>query len=182
MWNRRTYTYYLQEVIPGDMFKVNTELLIRLAPFVFPLQHRVNAYVHISSYLIDCYGRIGRIFITGGKDGDDVSVHPYVMYNEAKKSYYLRGKLADYFGIPTTDGVTINESQAVKLNSLPFRAYNQIYNDFYRDPNLENEVNIYAGYDGETTGFYNSCMVLRTRCGKRTILRQPFHGLSVVML
>lgn len=158
---------YLQEVIPGDMFKVNSELLIRLAPLVFPLQHRVNAYVHYFFVPNRLLWKNWENFITGGKDGDDVSVHPYVMYNEERKSYYIRGSLADYLGIPTTDGVTISAGQAIQLNALPFKAYNQIYNDFYRDPNLEDEINIYEGYDGEAAGFYSSGMVLRTRCWEK---------------
>lgn len=158
---------YLQEVIPGDMFKVNTELLIRLAPLVFPLQHRVNAYVHYFFVPNRLLWKNWENFITGGKDGDDISVHPYVMYNDTRKSYYERGSLADYLGIPTTDGVNISAGQAIKLNALPFKAYNQIYNDFYRDPNLEDEINIYEGVDGEATGFYSSGMVLRTRCWEK---------------
>jgi len=76
---------YLQEIIPGDMFKVRTELLIRLAPLVFPLQHRVNAYIHYFFVPNRLLWKNWENFITGGKDGDDVSVHPYVMYNDERK-------------------------------------------------------------------------------------------------
>ena len=40
------YPIYLDEVLPGDYFKVRSEVLIRFAPLVAPIMHRVNVYVH----------------------------------------------------------------------------------------------------------------------------------------
>ena len=37
---------YLQEIIPGDKFKVDTEMLLRCAPMIAPMMHRVNVYMH----------------------------------------------------------------------------------------------------------------------------------------
>lgn len=46
--------------------------------------------------------------------------------------YYV-GSIADYFGIPT--GIEIGN-----INALPFRAYNLIYNEWFRDQNLQDSV------------------------------------------
>ena len=35
-----------EEVVPGDTWKLQTELLIKLAPMISPLMHRITAYVH----------------------------------------------------------------------------------------------------------------------------------------
>ena len=37
---------YLDEVVPGDKFRVSTEMLMRLAPMISPVMHRCNAYIH----------------------------------------------------------------------------------------------------------------------------------------
>lgn len=38
--------FYLQEIVPGDKFKVSSEQLIRLAPMLAPMMHRVNVFTH----------------------------------------------------------------------------------------------------------------------------------------
>ncbi len=65
-------------------------------------------------------------FITGGKDGKDGTASPQVSVSEAAHS------LTDYFGIPRTAGLSINK--------MPVRAYNLIFNEFYRDQDLVDEL------------------------------------------
>lgn len=172
---------YLQEVIPGDMFKVSTELLIRLAPLVFPLQHRVNAFIHYFFVPNRIIWQNWEDFITGGKNNTDASVHPYVVWNNSNRNYFLRGSLADYLGVPPTDGLTI--TQQYNINALPFRAYQQIYNDYYLDPVLDTEV-AFAKTDGSC--LHTDLMTLRTRCWEKdyftSALPYPQQGNASVQL
>jgi hypothetical protein len=37
---------YVEDIIPGDRFKVRTEVMLRFAPMLAPIMHRVNVYTH----------------------------------------------------------------------------------------------------------------------------------------
>lgn len=158
---------YVQEVLPGDMFSVNTELVVRLAPLVFPLQHRVNVFTHYFFVPNRIIWQHWEGFITGGKDNTDASVHPYTRIDNTNKGWFYRGTLADYLGLPATDGLTINAGCEININALPFKAYQQIYNDYYRDPVLDSEVDYKTGDGSNGGGSYSDNCSLRTRCWEK---------------
>lgn len=122
----------IQEVVPGDNFKGRTETMIRMAPMVAPVMHRVNTYIHYFFVPNRIIWNQWEDFITGGREGTTSPVMPKVSLNA---TYAANGTLADYLGVPfTTLGATVN--------ALPFWAYQQIYNDYYRDPNLSTPVDL----------------------------------------
>ena len=51
----------VDEVVPGDIFKIGNQSVIRMQPLVAPVLHEINAYVHYFLYLIVCFGTNGRI-------------------------------------------------------------------------------------------------------------------------
>ena len=55
--------------------------------------------------------------------------------------------MADYFGLPTVGQV--DAGSTISVNSLPFRAYNRIYNEWFRDENLQvsQAINVGDGPD-----------------------------------
>ena len=133
---------YLQEIVPGDKFKVSSEMLVRLSPLIAPMMHRVNAYIHyffVPNRLVwDNWGD----FITGGRLGTDASVMPYILQAAgAHSDYYSQGMLWDYMGLPPV-GVATNFQEDLYINALPFRAYQLIYNEYYRDQNLLAPIDI----------------------------------------
>lgn len=156
--------FMLQEIIPGDSFKVKTEMLMRLQPMLAPIYHRVRVktdYFFVPNRLVwDNWQK----FITGGEKGTDTSVHPYLKMNEANKDLFQKGTLCDYFGIPIIDQ-SLTVSSETKINALPFRAYQLIYNEYYRDQNLVDEVPITKG-DGEVTS-YSLITTLRKRAWEK---------------
>lgn len=79
-------------------------------------------------------------FITGGKKGDDASVLPYVT---AGAQGFAVSSLADYLGFPT-------EVPNLKVSALPFRAYDLIYNEFFRDENLIDELSVSEAEGSDT--------------------------------
>lgn len=172
---------YVQEVLPGDMFSVNTELIVRLAPLVFPIQHRVNVFTHYFFVPNRIIWDNWENFITGGKDNSDASVHPYIKMNNTNKAYFYRGTLSDYLGLPTLDGVTPDKE--VYINALPFRAYVQIYNDYYRDPVLDVERVTAHAFDGDSSA-YETHKALLTRCWEKdyftSALPYPQQGSTTV--
>lgn len=128
---------YLQECMPGDKFRGNTELYIKFAPLISPLYHRINAYIHYFFVPNRIVWDNWETFITGGVDGLDNRTCPVMTINTALAANYAKGTLADYFGIPPAP-VTVGSNRYI--NALPFRAYQQVYNDYYRDQTLTTEV------------------------------------------
>jgi hypothetical protein len=130
-----------QEVVPGDRFRVRTDLLLRFAPMLAPIMHRVNVYTHFFFVPNRIIWDEWEDFITGGKDGTKKPVFPNLSGQGATtwKNWFPKGELGDYLGVPP---ITDPDGSfgAFHINALPFRAYNMIYNEYYRDQNLEDPV------------------------------------------
>lgn len=119
------------EMVPGDVFSVSTETVIRFQPLVAPILHEINAYVHYFFVPYRIMWEDWEEFITGGADGD-IDLDPPTWDPTGKNGI---GTLWDYFGFPT--GVV--PTGALPLD-FPRIAYNLVYNEYYRDENLQDEV------------------------------------------
>lgn len=143
---------FWQEILPGDEFMVNSEIMLRFAPMVFPVMHRVDVYMHYFFVPNRLIWTEWEDFITGGMLGATEPDVP-VINGQSQAGNLGQGSLADYFGIPPSfDG--INSS----VSALPFRAYTKIYNEYYRDPNLMSELS-------ETDP--NTVILLQNRCWEK---------------
>lgn len=132
----------VQEVIPGDRFKLRAEMLLRLMPLLAPMMHRVNAYMHFFFVPNRIVWDDWEKFITGGVDGKQEPNHPKITgANSDFREQILEGSLCDYFGYPVGQNPD-DGSNAEPISQLPFRAYQKIYNDYYRDQNLITEVTV----------------------------------------
>lgn len=133
-----------QETLPGDKFHISTSFLMRMAPLVAPVMHNCNVYVHFFAVPYRLIWDEFEDFITGGPDGKFTTVPPYFDPYSPKFQDLVNkpGTLLDYMGIPTlsTDQGTPS-GDGEFCSSLPFRAYNLIYSDYYRNENLDAEVN-----------------------------------------
>lgn len=128
----------LLEVLPGDSIQQSTGVFMRLAPLVAPVMHPV----HLTVYHFYVPTRIiwddFEDFITGGPDGTDTSVAPTLSITPAAST------LADYLGLPLGNALTVS--------ALPFRAYNLIWNEYFRDQDLMAELPIsFASGEDKTT-------------------------------
>mgnify|MGYP000527246744 CR=1 FL=1 len=122
-----------EEILPGDYFKIRSEIMVRLAPMVAPVMHRVNVYVHYFFVPNRIIWDQWEEFITGGQDGTSLPSMPTVTYD----SNFDVGSLADYLGI---GGYITSAVYEPELNALPFRAYQEIFNSYYRNPTIDNEI------------------------------------------
>lgn len=140
MGNLIPLTWY--EALPGDTIQHSTSALVRCSPMLSPVMHPVKIRIHHWFVPYRLLWEDWEDFITGGKDGKDASVHPYVFLSEV-----LNGSLADYLGVPVG-----TFASGLQVNALPFRAYNLIFNEHYRDQDLSSEypVSKEAGYDSTT--------------------------------
>lgn len=132
----------VEDVLPGDTWKVKTDIVVRLEALLAPIMHRVDVYTHFffvpNRLIFDKW----EDFITGGEDGNDSTEAPYV--TSGSGAGFVIGSLADYMGIPP--GVP-----NLKVSALPFRAYNLIYNEWYRDENVIEPVAISTGAGSDVT-------------------------------
>lgn len=115
------------EVLPGDTFQHATSLLLRASPLLTPVMHPVNVDIFHFYVPFRLLWEKWEEFITAGPGGLDASAMP-VMDMPAGTGA-LVGSLADYLGIPT--GVA-----SLRVSALPFRAYAEIFNQWFRDQDL----------------------------------------------
>lgn len=120
------------EVLPGDSIRQMTQTLMRTTPLVNPVMHPV--YVQISHFFVP--SRLvwsnWEDFITGSNTALTI---PTIDIDSADTS---AARLAEGFGIGI--GTTTRS-----INALPFRAYNLIYNEFYRDQDLTTAITQSSG-------------------------------------
>lgn len=133
------------EVLPGDTIQHSASVLIRAAPLMTPPMHPVRIDVrHFfvpNRLLWDDWEK----FITGGPDGNDASEHPYINMATVAAADKFVGSTADHLGIPP--------DATVNVNALPFRALALIWNEFYRDQDLQTPVPMAKHGGGDSTTF-----------------------------
>lgn len=123
------------EMVPGDFFQFGNEAVIRFQPLVAPILHEVNMYLHLFfvpyRILWDNAGTDNwETFISGGVDGDETPILP-----RWEPTNTAQGSLWDYMGFP----VGIDPDGAYPID-MPRRAYNLVWNEYYRDESLQTEV------------------------------------------
>lgn len=65
-----------EDVIPGDTWKMSTEVMLRFAPMIAPIMHRVNVYTHFFFVPNRLVWDEWEEFITGGENGEYVDNPP----------------------------------------------------------------------------------------------------------
>ena len=118
------------EVVPGDVFKIGNQAVVRFQPLVAPILHEINMYVHYFFVPYRILWDDWEDFISGGVDGQFSDPIP-----EWEPTVTTEGSLWDFLGFP----VGVDPDGAYPLD-FPRRAYNLVYNEYYRDENLQTEV------------------------------------------
>lgn len=132
----------LVEVLAGDSLQQATSCLIRCSPLLAPVMHRVDVRIHHWYVPHRLVWEDWEDFITGGPDGMDDAIFPTITFGGGSGAAI--GSLADYLGVP----VGVN---GIEVSALPFRAYAKIFNEWYRDQDLVNELPISVESGPDTT-------------------------------
>lgn len=130
---------FVSEVIPNDTIKLNTEIMLRLAPMLAPIMHRVNCFVHHFFVPNRLLWKDWEAFITNGRLGTETPPVPpnasiWDLTTAGQELLYT-GSLYDYLGgnpVLDVNGATFTTT---KVDLMPFAAYNKIWYDYYRDRN-----------------------------------------------
>ena len=130
-----------EEILPGDIINLDINTLIKLstpqAPTMESATYDIAAYIVPNRVIWEEFP----YFMGENKEAGpqkDFKVIPTINFN--KTFSYKEGDLAAYMGIPIN--VDLQAAQ-INLNSLYFKAYGKIWNDFYRDQNLQSEIDIW---------------------------------------
>ena len=126
------------DVIPGDRFTIGADALVKFAPQLAPIMHRVDMTIHYFFVPNRLLWQNWEKFITGTPDETgDPYIPPFINLDGSPQSAGAN-KLADYFGIcPYPTGAPNAES----VSALPFAAYNQIQ-EAYHHVQLNIKTNI----------------------------------------
>lgn len=127
---------FLDEVLPGDTFRMSMSALARLATPLKPFMDNLFLDVHFFFVPYRQLWDNWRAFM-GEKDKDDTT--EYVLPHRNASGTVAVGTLSDYFGIPLG---TFTEGS---WSDMPYRAYNHIFDQWYRDQNLQSEAHINTG-------------------------------------
>ncbi len=147
------------ETLPGDVFRLNADVVGRLtsalrSPILSQMDIVLEAFYCPTRLLM---GRdanfptpVGEVtweeFISGGKDGSHIGNESYPLPRFFSNPYtFDTGGFGDHLGIQTNVAISPDDSPLV----FPWRAYRWIWNEFYRDENLMDEIQVcrYLGND-----------------------------------
>lgn len=129
--------FYVDEVLPGDTFNVDTSAIIRMTTPKYP----VFDDAFIDFYYFYCPDRIlwddfkqfmGEVEKTPWMPKKDYKVPQIVIKGTDSEGLPKENSILDYMGVPT------KIKGQFKVNALPIRAYVMIWNEFFRDENVEN--------------------------------------------
>lgn len=122
----------VDEVLPGDTFNLRATLFTRLATLISPIMD--NVYLDTFFFFVPerlVFENFQRM--CGEQENPDDSTDFLFPTLNAPSGGFAVGSLADYFGLPT--GVN-----NLEVRAEPFRCYNLIYNEWFRDENLQDSV------------------------------------------
>lgn len=136
--------FYVDEVLPGDTFNVNTSAIIRMTTPKYPVMD--DAFIDF--YYFYCPNRIlwddFKYFMGEVEEKPWVQAKTYkvpqIQINGTENVPLPKEKtILDYMGVPT------KIKKPFAINALPIRAYVKIWNEFFRDENVDNAAIIETG-------------------------------------
>lgn len=161
------------EAVPGDSFTLGCQTLLRFAPLIAPVMHRLDISIHYFFVPNRILWQNWIYYITGSNNPLTglPAVFPTCKFQGGTPptSQWSNGSLPDYLGIPAPSGVLGTNDEIV--NAFPFAAYQKIWTDFYRDQNNQPDPTFAGGIDGYVLVDGNNNItinqplnVLRDRC------------------
>lgn len=131
------YPVYLDEILPGDTFNTSLNAFARLlSPLTVPIMD--NMYLDTFFFFVPSRLLWENWERFNGAQDNPTDSTDYLIPTLPDNTKFAVGSIGDYFGLPT--GVNLN-----KINALPFRAYNLIYNEWFRDENLQDSLEFSKG-------------------------------------
>lgn len=142
---------YIDEILPGDTFKMSLQHVARLITPLVPVMDNIKleffAFFVPNRIVWDNWQKLQGENTTSAwaplTPPAGVPHYGSPGFNAAQ----LPGKIGDYYGVPV--GM---DTQYHSINVLPFRGYRKIWNDWFRNQNVQAPITEYKGDTGDTTG------------------------------
>lgn len=161
--------FYVDEVLPGDTFKVETSKVVRMQTLLTPMMDNV----YLDTYFFFVPNRLTWAHWKqfNGENTESAWI-PQTEYEVPQitspdDTGFSVGTIADYFGIPT--GVP-----GLSVNALPFRAYALIMNEWFRDQNLQDPLLIPTD-DATVEGVNTDTFVTDVAKGGKPFIAAKYH-------
>jgi hypothetical protein len=161
--------FFLDEVLPGDTFSVDTSKVVRMQTLLTPMMDNV----YLDTYYFFVPNRLvwdhWKQFCGENTESAWIPETEYTMpqITAPANSGWSVGTLADYFGIPT--GVP-----GLSVSSLPFRAYALIINEWFRDQNLQDPL-VVPTDDSTVAGVNTGTFVTDVAKGGKPFIAAKYH-------
>lgn len=137
--------FYVDEALPGDTFRVSASIFARLATPITPLMDNI----YLDTFFFAVPNRLvwdNWQKFCGEQTNPGDSVDYVIPQVNSPGGGYTSGSIADYFGLPT--GHTCN------VSALPFRSYALIWNEWFRDQNLQDSISVPKGDGPDAAAIY----------------------------
>lgn len=138
--------FYVDEVLPGDSFKLTATLFARLATPIVPFMD--NLYLETFFFFVPNRLVWDNWQKFNGEQKDPKDSTDFLIPTVSGTNVQNQ-TLWDYFGLPT------NVDKVLKVNALPFRAYNLIFNEWFRDENLQKSLTVPTGDGPDSLSDYS---------------------------
>ena len=134
--------FYVDEILPGDAFNVRHTIFARLATPIVPIMD--NLYIDTFYFFVPnrlVWTNWQKFMGEQKNPGDSISYTIPQIVSPA--GGFSQQSIYDYFGLPTAGQITAG--QTISINALPLRAYGLIWNEWFRDENLQTSINVPTG-------------------------------------
>lgn len=161
--------FFLDEVLPGDTFSVDTSKVVRMQTLLTPMMDNV----YLDTYYFFVPNRLvwdhWKEFCGENTESAWIPATEYTMpqITSPAGTGWDVGTLADYFGIPT--GVV-----GLSVSALPFRAYALIMNEWFRDQNLQDPL-VVPTDDSTVAGVNTGTTVTDVAKGGKPFIASKYH-------
>ena len=145
--------FYVDEVLPGDTFSIDTSKLVRMQTLVTPVMDSM----YLDTYYFFVPNRLlwdhWQNFCGENTDSAWIPQTEYHIPTLSLRNEHVSGTIADYMGVPVN---TIKDGSvpSISVNALPFRAYALIWNEWFRDQNLQDPQVVPTGDTSPGFGTY----------------------------
>lgn len=132
--------FFVDEVLPGDTFKLRVNAFVRMNTLIAPFMDNVfmdTFFFFVPTRLV--WDNWQRFCGEQKNPGDSTD---FLIPSLSGTNTFNNGSIFDYVGLPT--GVALDPANT-PINALPFRAYNLIYNEWFRDENLIDSIAVPTG-------------------------------------
>jgi len=156
---------FLDEALPGDTFNLSMSGFARLATPIFPVMDNMRMETFFFAVPMRLVWENWERFNGARDDPTDTTDFTIPLISVAENGSFPAGSLPDYFGLPL--GVTVGaDAGETEVSCLPFRAYHRIWNEWFRDQNLQ-DTDILGTVVDDGPDVYTQGQLALLRRGKR---------------